>query len=1175
MNKKTITISVLYNYNNKFKHVHLETVGEHAMKKNKVKLLIVYIMTVFLMIIGFSMKTMTIFAVPSTTEVLQNAPAGMKIKNYLDKTDAYSGGGTNQAKITYADDENSYPSDTVHMLSAQGESMQLGSIWGSVTGSGATLNGNYFDLYKPQKVSAWVYMGDAANPTIDGLAFVIQNDPNGYDAISRYDGTPKGGETLGVWGATATPKVITKIISPEENAIQNSVAIELDSTMNKDYSWSNDNSFDSKNNGGDFKLNHIAWGYPGQPGTYIRNEKNADLIGLVQKYYYEMNHNIFRNSNNMLMSGYDGVEATVDNAWRHLVITYTPIKNSDDTITSGTIDYLFNDQFPDGTKKKYTDWNSGSGTIDLSALNAKATSGKAMWGFTAATGSPDSATKDIEMVFENMPMVANVTSTMTMTDVSTDRVIEDYEKNKNKVKSTVYNGAKLNFDYQLHYDSGMADTGEITTSIGLPQNVDFSPSSGTKVGMITYIDKDGMKKTEELSFGQITEGSNLNGDKINVINLTLDTISSANPDIEISIDGKAAAPDNSSLTVTTVNGEHTSYRSDEYSDDVMTPMFLISNESLKITNSNDLNQTILSNEKINLVGTVKYEKGSTFNGQELNAKAIIDGGKAIDTWTESTTDGASLASFNRNIDASNLELGDHTIEIQLFDSNNVVSNILTYNIHIDDYRKLVLTPRSDTEFNIYRESIINPEVSVAYDSADQFYDATVTMHWILDGVETTDKVTSDAKLVSSLIFNSTYRGSELDIGEHELIAYVSDDKRESNRIAFKITVGQRELTAKADPDVENIAVTSDEQKPPFDLSGTYEFSDGSTEDEKLTGTYTIKNEGYDAQDSVDFSTVADGKFNFTLKTVYQNGTIASVPTIDKRMADPKSPGIREGRNEITVELHNKNYQSNTVKFIIDVPKLTPIISASDEYKVRSRNYIQVPINFEYSNNHDYVTKASGLRDFYKAHDADDIYYGHFRTPTSDQDYGGTPVEYTSFFPGTDTGITGDGRFTIDSVVYDVYGRKSNTESFVIDVKSKEMSLKVNNYGFKPLRYGEVTTMETGLLQRSDKWDITVNSYKTSWNLYAKQDDFFYKSNVDGSKSKMTAYIIYEEDNYQTSIYQQNVLIASEPDSGLVERTRDVTENWDEDDGMFLSVNDYGQAGTYTGTIDWTLTDVKL
>src|SRR5699024_4983990 len=213
--------------------------------------------------------------------------------------------------------------------------------------------------------------------------------------------------------------------------------------------------------------------------------------------------------------------------------------------------------------------------------------------------------------------------------------------------------------------------------------------------------------------------------------------------------GKAVAPDSPSLTSTTVNGEHTSYRSDEYSDDVMTPMFLISNESLKITNSNDLKQTVLSNEKINLAGTVKYEKGSTFNGQSLNAKAIIDGGKAIDTWTEETTDGASSASFNRNINASNLELGDHTIEIQLIDSNNVISNVLTYNIHIDDYTNLVLTPESDTEFSGYKESSFKTAVGVVYDSESEFYDTTLTMHWILDGVETTERVTGNAHLVNS------------------------------------------------------------------------------------------------------------------------------------------------------------------------------------------------------------------------------------------------------------------------------------------------------------------------------------------------------------------------------------------------------------------------------------------
>lgn len=1151
-----------------------EIQGALAVRKKKIKICFIYVMALILAIVGFTTKTTVIFAVPSTSDVLQNAPAGMKVKNYMDKVDTYSGGGTNQAKITYAGDGNNYPSDTVQMLSAKGGSMQLGSIWGSTTGSGATLNGNYFDLYKPQKVSVWVYMGDSVSPTIDGLAFVIQNDPNGYDAISRYNGVPKGGETLGVWGATAAPKVLNTAIDLEKNAIQNSVAIELDPTINRENDWSDDNSFDSKNGGNDLDPNHIAWGYPGQTGTYIKNEKVADLIGLVKKYYYEMNHSIFNDSNNMPMTGYDYEVVAPANGWRHLVITYSPIKNSDDTITSGKINYLFNDQYPDGTKKSFGQWNSGSGTIDLSALNAKATSGKAMWGFTAATGSSGSAQKDIEMVFENMPMVANVTSSVTMTDVSSDRVIEDYDKNNNKAKSTVYNGTKLNFDYQLHYDSGMADTGEIMTSINLPQNVDFKPNSGTKVGTLTYTAKDGTKKTEELNFDQITEGSNLNGDKINVINLTLDALSSANPDIEISIDGKAVAPDSSSLTSTTVNGEHTSYRSDEYSDDVMTPMFLISNESLEITNSNDLKQTVLSNEKINLAGTVKYEKGSTFNGQPLNAKAIIDGGKAIDTWTEETTDGASSASFNRNIDANNLELGDHTIEIQLIDSNNVISNVLTYNIHIDDYTNLVLTPESDTEFSGYKESSFKTAVGVVYDSESEFYDTTLTMHWILDGVETTERVTGNAHLVNSYAFRNTYEGSDLDVGKHELVTYVSDSRRESNRITFEINVGERELTAKANPDVENITVTSDEQRPPFDLDGTYEFSDGSTEDKKLTGTYTIKNEGQEAQDPVDFSTVADGKFNFTLKTVYQNGNTISVPTIDKRMADPKSPGIREGHNEITVELHNSDYQSNTVKFVIDVPKLTPVISTPDEYKVRSRSYIQVPITFEYSNDHDYVAKVSSLTDFYKAHDAEDTAYAHYRTPTVEQGYSGTPVEYTSFFPGTNAGITGDGYHTVDSVAYDSYGRKSSTE-LVINVKSKEMSLNVTDYGFQSLRYGEVTTMESGLLNRAGKWDITVDSYKTAWKLYAKQNDFFYKTNADGSKSKMEAYLIYEKNKNEVPLYHDNVLIASETDSGLVERSRDVTEDWNDDDGIFLSVVNYGQAGTYVGTIDWTLTDSVL
>lgn len=87
-------------------------------------------MALILAIVGFTTKTTVIFAVPSTSDVLQNAPAGMKVKNYMDKVDTYSGGGTNQAKITYAGDGNNYPSDTVQMLSAKGGSMQLGVYLG-------------------------------------------------------------------------------------------------------------------------------------------------------------------------------------------------------------------------------------------------------------------------------------------------------------------------------------------------------------------------------------------------------------------------------------------------------------------------------------------------------------------------------------------------------------------------------------------------------------------------------------------------------------------------------------------------------------------------------------------------------------------------------------------------------------------------------------------------------------------------------------------------------------------------------------------------------------------------------------------------------------------------------------------------------------------------------------
>lgn len=113
---------------------------------------------------------------------------------------------------------------------------QAGAIWNT--------DNNMMDLTKNFEASMYLYFGDKGKDAADGMAFVMQTDPNGNKAFRTGDGA-----RLGVWDSTKKGEFGL--------AISNSIAVEFDTYYNND--------FDSqilKNR------NHIAWNYPGQKSTY-------------------------------------------------------------------------------------------------------------------------------------------------------------------------------------------------------------------------------------------------------------------------------------------------------------------------------------------------------------------------------------------------------------------------------------------------------------------------------------------------------------------------------------------------------------------------------------------------------------------------------------------------------------------------------------------------------------------------------------------------------------------------------------------------------------------------------------------------------------------------------------------------------------------------------------------
>src|SRR5699024_9947082 len=298
---------------------------------------------------------------------------------------------------------------------------------------------------------------------------------------------------------------------------------------------------------------HIAFRYPGESDTY-EGFMETSFLGL-EYFHYGLNHK--GQIHNLYLSGYDFDEST-DNSWRHITVDYTPPTEGSN---AAHISYIYNDKNYDGTAKSYRNWDKRiNQEIDISKIKGDSGNTKVRWGFTAATGSPSSVPKDYSILFQQMPNVANADASTSLYDLSQydssgklGRKISDLEKketteSKDDPKFNVSNKDKLRFDYDIIYNSGFTGTGELTTVINLPEQVDFKAGinkdlADDTIGQIIYSDGNN-DKTTDISVSDITTDADGN----QIINLKLDALKLEDEKLSVQLYGQA----NADKTPTTV-----------------------------------------------------------------------------------------------------------------------------------------------------------------------------------------------------------------------------------------------------------------------------------------------------------------------------------------------------------------------------------------------------------------------------------------------------------------------------------------------------------------------------------------------------------------------------------------------------------------------------------------------
>ncbi|WP_334329753.1 hypothetical protein [Companilactobacillus sp. HBUAS59699] len=746
-------------------------------------------------------KTNEVEAAPTKDAVFMGAPEGMTgIKDYFNIPGSYTIGEkvSNSAQILEKGD--TVNTDIVQMTNGV---ENLSSIWGKMSSDNKEYN--YFDISKKQTFSMWLYFGDknfnynkynedkndidSNNGSGEGMAFVIQNDDKGDDAISFYKGglvsllnpkTPIGFESLGIWGGTISPNSIlsSSISSASEfknGAIQNSFALEFDTQRN--VSSGKDDVFDATLEKGSkqAKGQHIAWNYPASESTYQKNGS-----------YFNMQHKDV--IPNLDMSG----DGSVSEAWKHFTFIYYPPENGN----KPHISYSFDDKEYDGSIKPFNEWNiRGDGIkhdnieLDLSEFNLKSGQTKLRWGLTSSTGS---TITNNAVIFESIPAVADVNATTNLYDYTQERDIPDSDKDST-VDDNVNNGDKLRFDYNLTYNSGFEYTGDIKTQINVPENVDFTADEDGNIGEIAYSETD----IEKIN------ASALNAD--GTINLTLRSMGSDNASVQVRLNGTANIGSNASAEKTAVLPAHTSYDSTHYTGDVMTPKFHINplTDTLRLAPKDpddDMTRTIKTGKEAVMDMNIKYQNGSTFGNNKVTVTTIVDGEKSVSDYTVDP----SAADSDYSLVLSGLSVKSHDVEVYVTDSMHRISDHLKYTVNVED-KKLLLDVDNEREITMSSDDVLHITGSISHDDGSNFVGGLSRIAYYINGelrLYDMTKIDDDDKSIYE--FKYDWNGSVFKEGDNELKIIAQDVDnlgnivRESEPVTIKVYITNKLLQLTSD-----------------------------------------------------------------------------------------------------------------------------------------------------------------------------------------------------------------------------------------------------------------------------------------------------------------------------------------------------------------------------------------
>ncbi|WP_261807030.1 lectin-like domain-containing protein [Lapidilactobacillus luobeiensis] len=345
-------------------------------------------------------------------------PTGVDLSQVLINGQAQTFSG-NQAQVTTAERQS-----TITLTTGP---TQTGAVWST--------DDAYFDLNQETHLGFWLNRKSLSRQPGEGLAFVLQNDSRGSQAITSYQGQPViGGQSLGVWSADLDDRLFDPQILAL-TAIQRSWALEFDNHGNiaSGSKAGNGNSFDLGLSSTQASR-HIAADYPARHESY-QSHKYTSLF-FYKYYYFSQNHGTILAQDPPMADG----------NWRHVSLVWDP--------TTKMMTFSWDDQQLDGSLKP--DFKSQAIPIDVSVFNSA--NGRVRWGFTGTTSARNY--QRTELMLDRVPGgVRGAVSSELFNETRNEQVFNN---------ASVHSGDLLTAKYRLNYLPSQLPWEKITIKLDLP-----------------------------------------------------------------------------------------------------------------------------------------------------------------------------------------------------------------------------------------------------------------------------------------------------------------------------------------------------------------------------------------------------------------------------------------------------------------------------------------------------------------------------------------------------------------------------------------------------------------------------------------------------------------------------------------------------------------------------------